>query len=112
MVVTASTNYAQACLDTSFNCKNLLTELGRNNKILPSQKAKLLNDCANVCLGTYQAIKNRSINAALLSLLCMGICEECADFCDSINNSLFKQCADACRNCSDNLGNLAITAIT
>ncbi len=111
MVVTATNHYGQACLDASFNCENVLTEFGIKKKSFSSHKAKLLEECAHVCMGTYHAIKNQSINAALLALLCMGICDECAEFCESFDNSVFKQCAEACRYCSDNMSD-AVTGIT
>ena len=112
MAYTALNHYGQVCLDASFNCQNLLKEFGEKTKSLSSRKAKLLDECAHVCMGTFHAIKNRSANAGLLAILCVGICEECADFCESFNNPLFKQCADACRYCSNNMSDLALAALS
>ena len=112
MAYTALNHYGQVCLDASFNCQNLLKEFGEKTKSLSSRKAKLLDECAHVCMGTFHAIKNRSANAGLLAILCVGICEECADFCESFNNPLFKQCADACRYCSNNMSDLAFAGLS
>ena len=111
MAPAALNHYGQVCLDASFNCQNLLKELGKKATSLSSRKTKLLYECAHVCMGTFHAIKNGSVNTGLLAILCVGICDECADFCESFNNPLFQQCADACRYCSNNMSDLALTAL-
>ena len=105
-------HYGQVCLDASLNCQNLLSEFGKKTKRLSSHTEKLLYECAHVCMGTFHAIKNRSVNAGLLAILCMGICDECAELCEAANNPLFKQCADACRYCSNNMSDLALNALS
>lgn len=108
--MTLECDYGQVCLDAFFNCKNLLSGLG--TQTTPSAHlSKLLNDCAHICMGTFYAIKNGSVNATQLALLCMGICEECAEACENIENKEFKQCAEACRYCSNNMIDLAIDGV-
>jgi hypothetical protein len=81
-----ASHHSQVCLDVFINCKNLLTGLGKEAVSLPSPVAKLLNECAQIC---------------------MGICEECAEVCDCFDNSIFKQCAQTCRYCSNSISELA-----
>jgi hypothetical protein len=102
-----ASHHSQVCLDVFINCKNLLTGLGKEAVSLPSPVAKLLNECAQISMGTFFAIKNHSVNASQLALLCMGICEECAEVCDCFDNSIFKQCAQTCRYCSNSISELA-----
>jgi hypothetical protein len=59
-------------------------------------------------MGTFYALKNKSVNIPGLAVLCMGICDECAERCEEINSAKFQQCAAACRYCSNTLSELAI----
>lgn len=108
--MTASVQHSQVCLDAFINCEILLTGLGEKRIGKSSQITELLNECAHICMGTFYAIKYGSVNASQLALLCMGICDECAEVCDAVDNNLFKQCAQACRYCSNNMGDLALSA--
>jgi hypothetical protein len=105
--MTIASHHSQVCLDAFINCEHLLTEVARKGTRLSSHITKLLNECAHICMGTFHAIKNHSVNTWQLALLCMGICDECAEVCDSIEHSLFKQCAQVCRYCSDVMSELA-----
>lgn len=101
-----ASHHSQVCLDVFINCENLLTGLGKDPARLPSPVAKLLNECARICMGTFYAIKNHSVNASQLALLCMGICEECAEACECLDDKIFKQCAQTCRYCSNSISAL------
>ena len=104
--MTIISNQSQVCLDAVANCENVLSGLA-DRKPLSSQILKVLNECAQICMGTFYAIRNHSVNASRLAILCIGICEECADVCDGIDHVLFKQCAQACRYCSLSMNDLA-----
>ena len=104
--MTIISNQSQVCLDAVANCENVLAGVA-GRKPLSSKILKVLNECAQICMGTFYAIRNHSVNASRLAILCIGICEECADVCDSIDNILFKQCAQACRYCSLSMNDLA-----
>ena len=106
--MTLESPYTQVCLDAFVNCNNLLRGLDKRGISFSAQIAKLLNECAHICMGTFYAIKNDSVNTSRLALLCIGICDECAEVCDSVDNNLFKQCAQACRYCSNTVSALAI----
>ena len=105
--MTIECDYSQVCLDAFFNCKNLLTRTDKKTIPFTPHLIKLLNDCAHICMGTFYAIKNGSVNTAQLAVLCMGICEECAEACRAIENKDFKQCAQACQYCSNSMIDLA-----
>ena len=105
--MTIISDHSQVCLDAFINCEHLLTHVGKKGIKLSSHIAKLLNECAHICVGTFYAIKNRSVNTAQLALLCVGICDECAEVCDMIDSNEFKQCAQACRYCSNTVSKLA-----
>jgi hypothetical protein len=104
--MTTISDQSQVCLDAVVNCENVLAGLG-DKKPLSSQILKLLNECAQICMGTFYAIRNHSVNASQLAILCIGICDECAEVCDGIDNILFKQCAQACRYCSNSMNDMA-----
>ena len=105
--MTIASDQSQVCLDAVSACEILLRETG-NKKRLSQPIIKLLDECAHICMGTFYAIQSVSVNASSLALLCMGICEECAEACDLFNDALFKQCAQACRYCSFIMYDLAI----
>ena len=107
--MTTVTLHSQVCLDAFANCEHVLTEVGRKGAKLSSPISKLLNECAHICMGTFQAIKNHSVNTSKLALLCMGICDECAEVCESFDDTIFKQCAEICRYCSNSMGDLLLT---
>jgi len=109
--MTLESPYTQVCLDAFINCEILLKGQAKKRTLLSAQITKLLNECAHICMGTFYAIKNNSINASRLALLCMGICDECAEVCDSIDNDLFKQCAQACRYCSNTVSELVVDGL-
>lgn len=96
-------SYSQTCLDAWINCENLLNGLGQRSATLSTHITNVLTECAHICMGTFHAIKNQSVNAAKLALLCIGICEECADICEDFEDYSFQQCAKACRNCSSTM---------
>jgi hypothetical protein len=108
--MTITSDQSQVCLDAVTNCEHVLRQL-RNNKIFSPHIENLLNECARICMGTYYAITNRSVNASQMAVLCIGICEECADVCAKIDDKLFQQCAEACRYCSHNMYDLAIESL-
>ena len=109
--MTIVNHHSEVCLDAFINCEYLLQEIGKKKIRLSSHIAQLLKECAHVCVGTFHAIKNHSVNTAQLALLCMGICDECAEECDAIDNDQFKQCAQVCRYCSNTVSELAIVEL-
>lgn len=109
MAIIVAAHYTQVCLDAFVNCRILLEGL-KKTKGLSMQKENLLNECAHICIGTFHALKNKSVNTNQLALLCIGICDECAEVCDSLDSSHSQQCAQACRYCSNCMSDLAHTA--
>ena len=108
--MTIESDQSQVCLDTFLSCQLLLQAIeGEEN--FSEKISTLLNDCAHICVGTFYAIKHGSVNAPRLALLCMGICEECAEVCESFGESIYKRCAEACRYCSSNLQPLAVQSL-
>lgn len=105
--MTLESDYSQVCLDALINCEQLLTKTS-NSKLLSPKIEKLLNECAHICMGTFYAIKYSSVNAPQMAVLCIGICEECAEACENFKDCWFERCAEACRNCSNNMYELAI----
>ena len=105
--MTIESDQSQVCLDAFLSCQLLLKTIA-GEKNFPIKITDLLNECAHVCVGTFYAIKHGSINAPGMALLCMGICEECAEVCESFEGNVFTQCAEACRYCSSSLQHLAV----
>ena len=108
--MTIESDQSQVCLDAFFSCQLLLKTLaGKEN--FPIKINVLLNECAHICVGTFYAIKHASVNAPRMAFLCMGICEECAEVCESFDGNIYRQCAEACRYCSSNLQHLAVQSL-
>lgn len=109
-MTTASTP-SQACMEAWLNCENLLITLA--NKKIPSsvRTCQVLDECAQICLSTLHALRNKVKNRSQLALLCVGICEECAEVCERYGGAVYQNCASACRQCSTAISKLALSAM-
>lgn len=109
--ITKASQHTQVCLDAWANCENLIKGIGQKSRKLSAHIFKIVSECAHICMGTFHALNSNSVNSSKMALLCVGICDECADICESIDDIMFQQCAQACRNCSSNMSDLAWKAI-
>jgi hypothetical protein len=103
--------YEQACMEAWLNCENLLIALKKSETDLSIQVRQVIDECAQLCLGTFHALKRKMKNISHLALLCVGICEECAELCEKFSEDHFITCASACRKCSSSITELAVAAI-
>lgn len=63
--------------------------------------------CQDICVTFLHAASTDSIYIEKLGLLCIGICEECAEICDDYSDSMFfREAAKICRYCSGQLSEL------
>ncbi len=106
-----TSQYTDACMEAWLNCENLLINLQQKNISFSKRTVQVIDECAHICLGTLESIKQVSKNIYQVALLCFGICEECAEICDKYEDSEFKSCASACRNCSSAIASLASWAV-
>jgi hypothetical protein len=105
------TNYhTQACMEAWLNCENLLITIAQKRLPYSQHTLRVVNECADICLTASQALKAKYKNISELALLCIGICEECADVCERYNDSLFKTCASICRHCTNAFTPLVLDA--
>ena len=107
--MTITTTQTQACFDAWIQCETLIENSAKRKITLPRQLMKLVDECALICMGTFHAIKSYSPNIKNFALLCVGICEECAELCESQNGEQFQNCAAICRQCSESMYKLAFT---
>lgn len=105
--MTVTSHHTNACFEAWMKCEDLLVTIARAERALSKKIAKVLDECALICMSTFHALKSRSVNASRYAVLCMGICEECAELCDQLNGEHFKQCAKICRNCSETITGIA-----
>lgn len=106
-----SSTPSQACMEAWLNCENLLIILSQKSTSSSLRTQRVLDECAQICLGTLHALRNKIHNINQMALLCVGICEECAEVCERYRGGLFENCALACRRCSTVVSKLAVTAI-
>lgn len=99
------------CIDTWIQCEHLLLTIQAHPVSFSKRTAQVLDECANVCLGTVEALKRQTQNLSNVALLCVGICEECAELCERYHNESFLNCAQACRQCSQAIAALATPAL-
>lgn len=99
----------RACFNAWVNCENLLGTLTQVKKSISGKLSKVVNECALICMGTFHALKSKSNNINRFAILCIGICEECAELCDGLNEKEFKECARLCRECSEHMTSIAFT---
>ena len=99
--------YTQACMEAWLSCENLLISLSKKENSFSERTKQVLDECAHICLGTMHAITHQIKNINKVALLCVGICEECAEVCERYNDKMFITCAAACRQCSTTISSIA-----
>jgi len=109
--MTVASCHTKACFDAWMNCESLLVDLHQVKNSLSKKITKVIDECALICMGTFHALKSSSKNAQRFAVLCIGICEECAEICEELNEDHFKQCAKVCRECSETMTMLAFTSL-
>jgi hypothetical protein len=111
-MITVTSNQTQACFEAWINCENLLANLAEAKNNFSRKFSKVIDECAMICMGTFHAIKSYSPNISNLALLCVGICEECAEICEEQQDERFRECARICRECSQKISALAYSSNT
>lgn len=109
--MTITSNHTQACFDAWINCENLLTNLSQVPRSISRKITKVVDECAFICMGTFHALKSKSTNINRFAVLCVGICEECAEMCEQLNEKDFHECARICRRCSEQMTSIAFTSL-
>jgi len=107
--MTVTSSHSQACFDTWIRCEDLLRDVISVPQQFSKKVSKIIDECALICMGTFHAIKSSSQNIQRMAMLCVGICEECAEICESQDSEIFQQCALTCRRCSETMTQLAFT---
>ena len=107
-MITAS-RHSQACFDAWMNCENLLVSHSQVKTSISNKIISVIDECAMICMGTFHAMKTKSTHVNRLAILCVGICEECAEVCEKVPGENFRQCARICRQCSETMTQLAFT---
>ncbi|HEU4633851.1 MAG TPA: hypothetical protein VFS22_07700 [Flavisolibacter sp.] len=109
-MLTITSYQTQACFNAWINCENLLMSMTELGNLLSRKVSKVIDECALICMGTFHAIKSYSPNISKFALLCVGICEECAELCEEQYGESFKECARICRECSKSISALALSS--
>lgn len=107
--MTIASCHTEACFNAWINCENLLTNVAQVQKTISKKVAKVVDECALICMTTFHAMKSKSDNIHRFAILCVGICEECAELCEQLNDDEFKACAKICRECSETMTAIAFT---
>jgi hypothetical protein len=103
--------YIKACIAAWLQCETLLESLTNQGISFSARTQQVLEECAQMCLATGHAVKNNLPRRYELALLCVGLCEECAEICERYKNKLFDACAQACRQCSAVITPIASAAV-
>jgi hypothetical protein len=109
-MLTIKSLHTNACFDAWIKCENLLSDLQSIRQFLSRQVVKVVDECAYICMGTFHALKSGSVNSRNMALLCVGICEECAEVCETQNGTVFQQCAQVCRDCANKLSDFTLAS--
>lgn len=107
MIVTSC--YTKACFDAWVHCEDLSMNIASVPKSLSKKITKVIDECALICMSTFHALKSSSVNAGNYAVLCIGICEECAELCNELNDDSFRHCAKVCRQCSETMSTLTLS---
>ena len=107
--MTITSYHSQSCLEAWINCENLLVRLAGLKSSLSKKVTKVIDECALICMGTFHAMKSSPQNLNRMAILCVGICEECAEICEAQDDDIFRECAKVCRQCSEQMSKIAFT---
>lgn len=107
-MLTIKSFHTNAAFDAWIKCENLLIDVQSIRSYLSKKVINVLDECAHICLGTFHALKSGSVNSKSMALLCVGICEECAELCETHHGSAFKECALICRECASKLSDFTL----
>ena len=102
-----TTSQITTCMHTWLQCEELLVSLAEKKKSFSARTTRILDECAHICFGALQTLKSPGKNLQHVALLCVGICEECAEICERYSDRSFKEFAIACRQCSEVLTPIA-----
>ena len=89
--MTVTSCHTQACFEAWMNCEDLLVNLAQVKTSLSKKITKVIDECALICMGTFHALKSSSQNAQRFAVLCVGICEECAEICEELRDENFQR---------------------
>ena len=101
----------EACAEAWYHCEKVLANISQNQTSFSSRTIQVLTECAKISFSMLQALKCEWYNVNQLALLCVGICEECADICEKYDEPEFIECATRCRNCAGEISHLAFVAV-
>ena len=107
--MTITSCHSQACFNAWIQCEDLLSAVSNISANFSRKISKVVDECALICMGTFHAMKTSSQNLQRMAVLCVGICEECAELCESMDAPAFLECAKTCRTCSETLTQIAFT---
>lgn len=107
-MVTVKQSHLAACQLAWKSCERLLLDLQLIKQHFSGQVLTTIDECAHISMATYYAFKSDSVNSANMALLCIGLCEECADVCQTQLGNGFVACAQACRTCANALSDFSL----
>lgn len=99
--MTTASHPTNLCFDAWIQCENLVTSIAEMQSSLSRKVTKIIDECAMICMTTFHALKSSSLHTNKMALLCVGICEECADLCENLPEDRFHECAAICRQCAE-----------
>ncbi len=108
-MVVIKQNHIAACQQTWKSCERLLLDLQLIKAYLAKEVLTTIDECAHVSMATYYAFKSGSVNSEAMALLCIGLCEECAEVCSGQVGTGFDECATACRDCANTLSDFTLS---
>lgn len=108
-MISISQIHTKACFKAWMSCEDLLNDIAHVRHIFSKKMLNVLDECAFICLGTFNALKAGHADVKKMALLCVGICEECAEICEAQRGEVFLQCARICRECSDRMAGFSLS---
>ena len=107
-MLTIKSLHTNAAFDAWIKCENLLIDIQEIRNYISKKVVNVLDECAHICLGTFHALKTGSVNSKNMALLCVGVCEECAEVCEGHHGTAFEECAKICRECANKLSDFTL----
>jgi hypothetical protein len=103
----STSRYTEACMNALMNCEGVMVSMLESDAGFSKKTTSVIEECTNICLGMLQALKENWLDLPKMALLCVGICEECAEICERYQDRNFQVCATVCRETSLTFSDLA-----
>lgn len=101
-----SIQHIQASRDAALSCEKCIVAISKR-KEENTLYLRSFKQCADICCAFQECAAQKSIYLEKITVLCIGLCKECAEICEEFSaDRVFMQAINEYQKCSDLLSEL------